>query len=96
MLRRVKRQAEDCRWQPGPSELPLVEQRLSGSGGQLSQRAVDDRVDVTDDCRQRHRRITGGTFFSQRSPLHIGQRLTARVGEETIERAARVTDVKPD
>ena len=40
--------------------------------------------------------VTANRLPSERARLRIGQRLTARVGEETIERASSVPNMKPD
>ena len=96
MLCRVEQQTQNIRRQLGSADAPVVEKLVPMRPAQLLERQGDRCARFLHEIRKSSRRITSDRLGAKGIFLRVTERLTARVGKETVESAAKVTDMESD
>lgn len=93
---RMKQQPEHIRRQLGSTDATELEKLLSRGPAELIEGAIDLRGRDADKFSHRGWWRARIAFGTRSCLLFVGQRLSPRVGQETIEGAAKMTDMKAD
>jgi len=96
VFRGVEQQTLHGRRQARTPDLSFIQEDFSRRPAQLVERAIDESSNSGDHVGKRRRRIARCALLARGGALRVGQRLSARIGEQAVECPAGMPYVKPD